>query len=173
MTAEADKPGVPTEKLFLDFAISPFARVSAPLFLHPKYSPKWMLWKSGPSGLAGHSSVSAWRELGLRLPLPQPLLRLLFSRDSIEPCQPACQLVVGRISAPGVTIDPVGYHRVTPSDLMKPFNLWLLLPPSEKHANDPYWRMHKDYFFIYSLPFKSLGSLRNVFIFQRKALFFQ
>jgi len=27
--------------------------------------------------------------------------------------------------------------------------------------------------YIYILPFKSLGSLRNVFIFQRKALFFQ
>jgi len=27
--------------------------------------------------------------------------------------------------------------------------------------------------YLYTLPFKSLGSLRNVFIFQRKALFFQ
>jgi len=29
------------------------------------------------------------------------------------------------------------------------------------------------YVYIYTLPFKSLGSLRNDFIFQRKALFFQ
>jgi len=50
-----------------------------------------------------------------------------------------------------------------------PHHRWLRHPNS--HSMLFYISTLKKY--IYTLPFKSLGSLRNVFIFQRKALFFQ
>jgi len=47
---------------------------------------------------------------------------------------------------------------------------WLLI---ENNSKAPLSNISRTAAHLYTLPFKSLGSLRNVFIFQRKALFFQ
>jgi len=75
-----------------------------------------------------------------------------------------------------IVFDPSKYISLeTLTELLDMFGSIVMSFPTLLRANELSYRNEKTYIYtnIHTLPFKSLGSLRNVFIFQRKALFFQ